>query len=1166
MIIACSAMGMVLCPKDIYREKIMRRSLTMLFLLGFWVILGAGIITVPVSQEAAGVEITNQSDNGLSLSVNIGEIKIYSVNTPAGEFINLSIEGYSNTTQAGSPRLPRVRKIIWVPLGAEVSVNAKAGEESIISLSDYGVTNKIMPSQPPLSKGISPEEVEFIYNPAAYRENSYIRSELVMVEELGILRGLRLFVIDIEPLGYNPVSNEILVWNDLEIEVEFSGANHEATAQLRSRTWSPVYEPVFRQSIINYQRLKDREDLTRYPISYLIISDSMFEEQLGEFINWKIRKGYNITVAYTDDIGSTTGAIQTYIQGIWDEATPEEPAPSFVLFVGDTAQIPAYNGTQGNHVTDLNYLRLEGADFMPEIYYGRFSAQNAAQLQPQIDKTIEYEMYSMADPSYLEEVVMIAGMDASHGANWGNGQINYGTTNYFNEDHGITSHTYLYPASGSNAENIIQNVSEGVSYINYTAHGNVDSWSDPGFTINNINSLQNEGKYCFAVGNCCLTNKFEIGTCFGEAWLRAENKGAIGYIGGTNSTYWDEDFWWGVGAGTIQSNPTYEGTGPGAYDGMWHDHGEGFDQWYTTGFGYIMAGNLAVVEGGSGMINYYWEIYALMGDPSLSVYFGVPQANTVTYPAELLLGLDTMEIYADPYSYVALTYNDQIKGVGLIDESGFLALEYDVFEEPCLASLVITGQNRIPLLAEIQVIPNEGAYLILDGYEVISGDDNQINGGETAQISIDLENVGIEDAQDTFLMITCDNEYINLAENEIELGIIPAQSTVHYADLIVFEIHEEIPFGYPLSMLLEFSTAQEIWHAEINLVAYAPPGLWITAESIDIELDTLDIYQTGFSISNYLEEPVTYSIRAESSEPGRELTGSFVECSHNHFEPGESYQWIVTAYNQSSDGEWVTDVSVSFPEGVIVENTGLMTGGTGGNLVPDITGGNGITITWHGATSSGYGYLHAMQSAQAVVLVTIEETYTGYINCDYNITGDGYGNEPHEVSGSFELSYPLSWISLSNSSGELNYGETAIIDILINPAGLDLGEYTCDIVITDSRIETIIPVSVLIAGFMEENNAEIDNIAGLKGNYPNPFNPETKILFELKESAPVQLEIYNIKGQKVISLIDEYKSSGSHSAYWDGKDAGGSEVVSGIYLYRLRVQDSIYMRKMMLMK
>ncbi|MCF7912294.1 MAG: T9SS type A sorting domain-containing protein [Candidatus Cloacimonetes bacterium] len=1142
----------------------MRKSILIALMLSIGVLLTGSMGAIPVSGEVTGVTLTEESDNNLGLSVNINEVDFFDVSTQAGEFVNLSIAGFTSTNEIGAPRLPKVRRIFSVPVGAEVSVRVNDFQIEQYELGAYGISNQVMPSQPPLSKSETAADVEFIYDPAIYSQNSFTEMELANVEELGILRGLRLFVVNINPVRYNPVTNEIQVYTAIDLNIEYTGGDALATAELRSRTWSPVFEPIYAQKVINYHRYEMRDDLTRYPIKYVIISDRMFEDQLADFIDWKTTQGYDVIVSYTDEIGSTTSLIHSYIEGLWDEASPEDPAPSFILFVGDTQQIPAYNGSEGSHVTDLNYVRLEGTDFMPEIYYGRFSAQNTAQLQPQIDKTLEYEMYAMEDPSYLNEVVMIAGMDASHGSTWGNGQINYGTTYYFNEAHGLTSHTYLYPDSGNNAANIVQDVSDGVSYINYTAHGSQDSWADPSFTISNVNSLENEGEYCFAVANCCLTNKFEVGTCFGEAWLRAENKGAIGYVGGTNSTYWDQDYWWGVGAGAVVTNPTYETTGAGAYDGMWHDHDEEFLQWYTVGFAYIMAGNLAVVEGGS-MMNYYWEIYALMGDPSLSVFFSEAEENEAEYPEELLLGLNSMEITCEPYSYVALTYDGEIMGVGLVDDSGVLNLEYLPFDEPCMANLTITGQNLMPIITQVQVIPNEGAYLILDAYEVMSGGDDVIDGGESTSISLDVENLGMEDAEETVMTIGCADEYITLEETSLNLGLIPAQTLMEFTELINFEVSEDIPFGHPIRMDLEFTTESGTWLEELNLSAYAPPGLWIDPGMIEAEVDSTETYTTTFAISNYLDDPVAYSIRTESDDRGRDLTNSYMECDHHHFEPGEQYQWIVTVYNLTPDGEWISDVSVSLPEGVFVENTGLMIGGSGGAMEPDVTSGDGITITWHGATPSGYGYLHEGQSAEAVIVLTVDEAYTGYIVCDYELTGDNYGAAPHVINGSFELSYPLSWISLDNTEGELEYGQTDFIEVSLNPEGMEAGTYECEIVITDSRLETRIPVTMEIMG-TNENDGGITGLTALYGNYPNPFNPETTISYSLEQAGAVVLEIFNIKGQKVATLVNSQQSTGAHQITWQGEDAMGTAVGSGIYLYRLQTGDQSFAGKMMLMK
>jgi len=85
-------------------------------------------------------------------------------------------------------------------------------------------------------------------------------------------------------------------------------------------------------------------------------------------------------------------------------------------------------------------------------------------------------------------------------------------------------------------------------------------------------------------------------------------------------------------------------------------------------------------------------------------------------------------------------------------------------------------------------------------------------------------------------------------------------------------------------------------------------------------------------------------------------------------------------------------------------------------------------------------------------------------------------------------------------------------------------------------------------------------------NYPNPFNPETKIVFNLPESGKVKLEIYNIKGQKVKQLVNDQLSARQHSVVWDGEDSNNKRVSSGIYLYRLQTPTKILTKKMLLLK
>lgn len=88
----------------------------------------------------------------------------------------------------------------------------------------------------------------------------------------------------------------------------------------------------------------------------------------------------------------------------------------------------------------------------------------------------------------------------------------------------------------------------------------------------------------------------------------------------------------------------------------------------------------------------------------------------------------------------------------------------------------------------------------------------------------------------------------------------------------------------------------------------------------------------------------------------------------------------------------------------------------------------------------------------------------------------------------------------------------------------------------------------------------------LNQNHPNPFNPDTAISFALQSTGNVVLEIYNLKGQKVKTLVNGILASGDHKYEWNGSDEKGEKVSSGIYLYRLNVHDQTESKKMMLLK
>jgi hypothetical protein len=91
-------------------------------------------------------------------------------------------------------------------------------------------------------------------------------------------------------------------------------------------------------------------------------------------------------------------------------------------------------------------------------------------------------------------------------------------------------------------------------------------------------------------------------------------------------------------------------------------------------------------------------------------------------------------------------------------------------------------------------------------------------------------------------------------------------------------------------------------------------------------------------------------------------------------------------------------------------------------------------------------------------------------------------------------------------------------------------------------------------------------VTELTGNYPNPFNPTTKISFSLKEAGHVSINIYNMRGQLVKTLVNTELDRNFHNIVWDGKDNSGKNTSSGVYFYKMKTQNYNSTKKMILMK
>ncbi|MGC8864622.1 MAG: C25 family cysteine peptidase [Bacteroidales bacterium] len=775
------------------------------------------------------------SDNRFSVKVNtyqnfeftnvLNQLVWYNVSTPIGNFSEISVPDYGFSNIPGYPKVPVLKKLIELPLGAKAEVKVLSAQYKEIDLASYGIMHQLIPAQPPVSKQDDPLTVPFVKNDEVYARNEYLYEEMVRIEPAGILRGVNIANFEFYPVQYNPVNNRLRVLVAADIRITFNGGDVAATLELKKRTASPYFEGTYHQ-LGNYKQLPTDELITSVPVTYVIISDPMFQAALQPFIQWKIKRGYNVIAKYTNDpqVGNTAASIKAYLASLYNNPPSGYNPQSFVLLVGDVAQIPAFNGTAGSHVTDLPFVEYTG-DNLPEAYIGRFSANNLNELQPQINKTLEYEQYLFPNESFLGEAVMVAGEDASH-MTWSNGQINYGTTYYFNLQHGILSHTYLQPepTGGNYSQNIIQNVSNGVGYANYTAHCSPSGWANPSFTISNIPSLQNQSKYPLMVGNCCQSSQFNT-TCFAEELLRANNKGAVGYIGGTNNTYWDEDFYWGVGFKNIVTNPPYDPNHLGAYDVTFHDHGEPSSSWYVTQGQMVVGGNMAVQQSNSTMKTYYWEIYCLMGDPSLMIYYGIPQPVAASYDPTLLMGMTNLTVNTEENAYVALSYEGNLVAAAMAGPTGSVNLNFNAFSSPGTAQLVIIKQNRKPHLGNIQIIPATGPYLVVQSVTVndsLGNNNFSADYEEDVFLNITLKNVGVQPAQNINMLLASSDTNISLTDTTHFVQSVNPNATVLVRNAFRLTVHPVVPNGYNVPLNFSLTSDTLDWLSTKNLKIFAP--------------------------------------------------------------------------------------------------------------------------------------------------------------------------------------------------------------------------------------------------------------------------------------------------------------------------------------------------------
>ncbi|MEG2336749.1 MAG: C25 family cysteine peptidase, partial [Bacteroidales bacterium] len=675
-------------------------------------------------------------------------------------FSEIQQNGYRFSNHIGEPKLPIKVQLIEIPQGATIKIHILSQEYQDISLDKVRHPFPIIPVQNPINKGFK-QAPPFALNEKIYKSKKFLPKTLVSVQELGEMRASRLAHLIISPFCYNPQKNILRVYTQLSFEIIFEGAQFEKTIEKKQ-----IYQTERSYNVGNWclnQLPSSTLSTHKFPsqaLKYVIVADSIFKNDLQEFIAWKRQQGYAIIEAYTSNplVGKSCESIHAYLKKLYTEATPYQAPPSYILLVGDIAQIPAFPSKlpdmpscyTKDHISDLYYAEYTG-DYLPDVFYGRFSANTVEELRPQIEKTLAMEQLRIPSQNFMDTSMLIAGYDKTYGNSHLNTQINYIEQYYINAQEGICPFKFLFPESKNQKEKILQVFSKGVNLISYTGHGSETSWANIELTTQDIDALSNHNKYPFVLGNCCLTGKFNFGECFAEALLRADKKGAVAYIGASNNSFFDEDLYWTIGFGDIETSTlTYENTSLGMFDKLFHTHGEPPDKWALSLGEILTQGNLSVMESNSILQNYYWEIYHIFGDPSYMPYKKKPSLPKAIYSKHIVKGETLFNVQTEAFAYVALSDSNTLYGACTADANGIAEIKISTLPQKDSIQLHIQAQFCSPYTASIRLEQPSQAYVIVDSIQILNSQGSMATSGEynkSYTLQIQLHNLGRTDAQ-----------------------------------------------------------------------------------------------------------------------------------------------------------------------------------------------------------------------------------------------------------------------------------------------------------------------------------------------------------------------------------------------------------------------------------
>lgn len=727
------------------------------------------------------------------------------VNTPHGQQQIINAPKMVSMLEEGAPELPLFA--IPVAIGDCAEMDIKVQKTEFQEFDNI----EIAPSKGNFSREIDPASVPYRYG-EVYSNNAFYPASQAQLSEPYILRDLRGQNIMVYPFAYNPVTKTLRVYTHLVLtlgKTSEKGDNPKLSRKTYQVKISPETDAMYSQRFVNYKATGAKYSFIPDEGELLVICPDQYLNAMQPFVDWKNQSGRPTAMVSLSDIGGNNAdQIKAYIQSRYNN--PEENL-TFVLLVGDYNDLTPY--PMNNGCSDIWFGQLEGSDYYPEVFVGRFSVQSVSDVQHQVDKVIYYERDITANADWLAKGMGIGSTEGA-GSGHNGGESDYQHIDYIRDT--LLHYTYTEVSQhyhgvgvGTNATMLSQNFNEGVGICNYCNHGSVTSWYVGSFSNSNVNGLTNDYKWPFIWSTACLNGKFDQ-NCFGEAWMRATNNSTgvpTGAIGGMFS--WTNQPW----------QPPMTGQ-----DEMvdvlceWRNA----DHFHHTLAGASLNGNMKILDlhpSDQGLTHNTWILF---GDPSLLLRTDTPaEMNVTCQPEAILLGQTELRLTAETdYALATLSFNGQILASAPV-LNGECTLTFPEQSETGTALLVVTSFNKVTEVRDIEIIPANGAYLTYDSFSV-NDENGQADYGETVGISLSIKNIGNQTATNVQVTLSSDSPFVVITQAMGTIPSIGALETYTLSNAFEIAVNELIADGIQAEFNLICTDGDNTWSNHFRMTLHAP--------------------------------------------------------------------------------------------------------------------------------------------------------------------------------------------------------------------------------------------------------------------------------------------------------------------------------------------------------